>query len=58
MGSEMIKHTTIEEDLIKHPELIPCLDVDSRGNATCFGWVSPIYYFSKEDFDLLEDSLK
>ena len=30
----------------------PLLDLDSRGNVVCFGWVSPIYTF---DLDILND---
>jgi hypothetical protein len=43
------KPTTVKEDLESHPELAPMLDVDSRGNVVCFGWVSPVYDFSMED---------
>ena len=39
------KPTTIKEDLERHPELTPLLDVDANGNVVCFGWVSPIYEF-------------
>jgi hypothetical protein len=41
-------------DLIAHPELTPIVDIDSRGNVVCFGWVSPIYTFDK---DFLEDDI-
>lgn len=36
---------SMKRDLEKHPELSPLIDVDSRGNVVCFGWVSPIYEF-------------
>lgn len=48
------KQDTIAEDLKRHPELTPILEVDSRGNVTCLGWTSPIYTFDKEFLDELE----
>jgi len=42
---------SIFDDLVNHPELVPCLEQDSRGNIVCFGWVSPVYYFDKSDLD-------
>lgn len=49
-----MKKDTIAEDLKNHPELIPLVDLDSRGNVVCFGWVSPIYTFDKDLLDDLE----
>jgi hypothetical protein len=39
--------STILEDLLRHPELSPIVDVDSRGNVVCLGWTSPVYEFDK-----------
>jgi len=30
----------------------PLLDLDAHNNVVCFGWVSPIYEFDLEDFDV------
>ena len=39
---------SLREDLERHPELTPLLDVNSRGEIECFGWVSPIYDYPKD----------
>ena len=49
----MTKQDTIAEDLKRHPGLAPILEVDSRGNVVCLGWVSPVYEFNKEFLDNL-----
>lgn len=49
------RQTTIAEELIRRPELVPLLDVNAKGEVECFGWVSPIYEFPKE---LMEDALR
>jgi len=41
--------STLADDLVAHPDLIPLLDLDHNGNVVCFGWVSPIYEFHEED---------
>jgi len=43
--------STLADDLVAHPDLIPLLDLDAHNNVVCFGWVSPIYEFDLEDFD-------
>ena len=45
----------LHDDLIRHPELNPILDVDRNGAVVCLGWTSPIYTFNKEFLDGLED---
>ena len=42
---------TLRKELEDHPELSPLLDVAPDGRVECFGWVSPIYEFSKEDLE-------
>ena len=44
--------STLANDLAQHPELCPLLDLDAHNNVVCFGWVSPIYEFALEDFDV------
>ena len=39
--------STLADDLVAHPDLIPLLDLDHNQNVVCFGWVSPIYTFDK-----------
>jgi hypothetical protein len=39
---------TIADDLKRHPELNPIMDVDSHGNVVCLGWTSPIYTFDRK----------
>ena len=42
---------TIAEDLIRSLDLIPLIDIDSRGAVVCFGWVSPVREFSLTDLE-------
>lgn len=44
-------HDSICRDLEHHPELTPLLDLTLDGRVECFGWVSPVYEFSKEDLE-------
>lgn len=53
--SDHPKPSTIREDLERHPELTPMLDVDSEGKIVCFGWASPIYDFPKSILEDLRD---
>jgi hypothetical protein len=43
--------STLANDLSRHSELCPLLHLAPDGTVQCFGWVSPIYEFSPEDFD-------
>ena len=40
--------STLADDLVAHPDLIPLLHLAPDGNVVCFGWVSPIYEFDSE----------
>ena len=46
----MTPQGTTTQDLLNHPDIIPLLDLEGD-KVVCFGWVSPIYEFSPEDFD-------
>ena len=39
--------STLADDLVAHPDLIPLLDLEGD-KVVCFGWVSPIYEFDSE----------
>jgi hypothetical protein len=43
--------STLADDLVAHPDLIPLLDLDHNQNVVCFGWVSPVYTFDKSILD-------
>lgn len=51
MPEDQSKPTSIKEDLERHPELTPLLEVDADGKVVCFGWVSPIYRLPQEILD-------
>ena len=46
---------SVRVDLENHTELAPLLDVDKEGRVVCFGWVSPIYGYLREE-DLLNSA--
>ena len=46
--------STLADDLIAHPDLIPLLHLAPDGTVVCFGWVSPIYEFDKSIFEAPE----
>jgi hypothetical protein len=48
MANDQPKSTTIKEDLERHPELTPLIDMNAQGQVVCFGWVSPVYELPTE----------
>jgi hypothetical protein len=51
---QMAHSSTLADDLIAHPDLIPLLHLAPDGTVVCFGWVSPIYEFDKSIFEAPE----
>jgi hypothetical protein len=43
------------KDLEQHPELTPILETDSHGRVICIGWTSPIYTFSLESMENINE---